>query len=152
MNSPFESSAFRIHLVATLLAGSSALFVAAHLQTAAMRLDLKKAPWPVPVALIAWTAAVVVLPRHASYSIFLAIRLFGNHPGGPLMELLNLHLAATTLGLTFRAWRQRRPPPGGTLWGSALLVLLSVGLALVATLPHPAGRPGLAAPKYWSHG
>ena len=135
-----EPSAFRIHLVALLLAGSSAALAAAHLLTIAMRLDLWKAPCPALIGLIGWTLVVVAIPRHASYSLFLALPLFGNHPGGALMELLNLHLAATTLGLALRAWRQRRPPPGGTLWVTALLVLLSAGLALVRTLPEAAVR------------
>jgi O-antigen ligase len=125
----------RIRLAALLLGTSTALLVAAYVLTVAMRLDLPSESRLALVALIAWTIVVVAIPRHASYSLFLAFPLFGNHPGAPLMELLNLHLAATTLGLTLRAWWRRRPPPGGALWGGALLVLLSAGLALIRTLP-----------------
>jgi len=136
--SPAESSALRIHLIASLLGGSTALLLGAYLLAIAMRLDLSSEARSGLIALIAWTLVVVAIPRHASYSLFLAFPLFGNHPGGALMEVLNLHLAATTLGLTLRAWRRRRPPPGGALWGWVLLVLFSTGLALLRSAPEAA--------------
>jgi O-antigen ligase len=134
------ASSLRIHLVASALGGLSALLLAAYVVTVAMRLGLGGGSWWLPIALVAWSLVILVFPRQASYSLFLAFPLFGNHPGAPLMELLGLQLAATTLGLTLRAWRQRRPPPAGPLWGAALLVVLSAGLALIRTLPETLAR------------
>ena len=127
---------FRVHLVAVLLAGLSGALLAAYLLAVTLRLDLSRERLPALMGLLCWTLLVTVVPRHASYSAFLALPLFGNHPGGALMELLNLMLAATTFGLVLRAWRGRRVPPGGSLWTAAVLVLLSAALALLRSLPE----------------
>jgi len=51
------------------------------------------------------------------------------------MELVNLPVSACVLGLAIRAWRERRPAPGGPLWRWAGLSLLAATLALVPTVP-----------------
>jgi O-antigen ligase len=63
------------------------------------------------------------------------VPFFGNHPGGRYVELVNLPVAGSALGLTFQAWRQRRPLPSGWTWLAALAVVASAALALVPTLP-----------------
>ena len=133
-----EPPALRGRLAVSLLAGLSALLLAASLVTVALRLDLPAAADTALLGIVGWALLVAAVPRHGVYALFFLLPLFGNHPGGTLMELLDLLLAATTLGFALRAWR--RPPPRGPLWSVALLVLLSAGLALVRTLPTAAVR------------
>jgi hypothetical protein len=131
-----KRSPARAHGAAALVGIPSALLVVAYVTTVLMRLDLGFGSWVPRIALLAWVGLIVAVPRPASLAVFVALPLFGNHPGGSLMELLNLLLAACTLGLCLRAWRRRQPCPGGFLWSASLLVLFSAVLALGRSLPE----------------
>ncbi len=132
---PFRSVplAARAWSALLLLAATSAC--SAYLLTALTRLDLDAASWLGRAALIAAAALLVLAPLHGSLAVFFGVAFFGNHPGGHLMELLDVAVAACTLGLVIRAVRLGRPAPGGRLWRAVGLLLLSAGVALIPALP-----------------
>jgi O-antigen ligase len=130
-----RSSPLRRHAAALLLISTGLLGLGAFLLTVVVRLDLTSGPgWPL-VALALLALCLVAAPLRTSHAIFLALPLFGNHPGGSLMELLNVPLAGSIVGLSIRAWRLRRDPPGGLLWVAAGLLLSSSLVSLVPALP-----------------
>ena len=117
-----------------LLAGSGLVPLAAG-WVVCDRLDLLDRSPGLLVLLALAVALLVARPFAASLLVFLAVPLFGNHPSGPYMEVLNLPLAASALGLVLAAWRTRSPMPGGVILRWAGLLLLTALLALVPALP-----------------
>jgi O-antigen ligase len=79
-------------------------------------------------------------PFAVTFLLLTILPLFGNHPGGRYMELINLPLAASAAGLITKARREQRPVPDGPIWRMALLYLLTGMIALVPTLPWIAVR------------
>jgi O-antigen ligase len=79
-------------------------------------------------------------PLAIMFLLLAILPLFGNHPGGRYMELVNLPLAASAAGLVAAARREQRPVPGGPVWRMALLYLLTAMIAVVPTLPGIAVR------------
>jgi O-antigen ligase len=79
-------------------------------------------------------------PLAITFLLLAILPLFGNHPGGRYMELVNLPLAASAAGLIAAARREQRPVPGGPIWRVALLYLLTAMIAVVPTLPGIAVR------------
>ena len=86
--------------------------------------------------LIALLVLGFVRPYATALLVLLVIPLFGNHPGGRLMELVNLPLAASAAGLALLAHRHGRRVPRGPIWTAATLYAAS---ALVAVVPSVAG-------------
>ena len=118
-----------------LLVAAAALLLAAFLWTAYDRLASAGAPLA-GLGLVALAGALVRWPYPASCLVFFAVPFFGNHPGGRYLELLNLPVAAASLGLTVQAWRQRRPLPAGGIGLASVAVWASAALAVVPTLPE----------------
>ncbi len=73
-------------------------------------------------------------PFAATSLLLLVIPLSGNHPGGRLMEIINLPLAASAAGFAFRAYRQARTPPRGAIWSAAALYAAAALVAVVPTI------------------
>jgi len=119
---------------AVLLVAAAALLLAAYLWTAYDRVGLGDAGLR-GLGLLTLAGALVRWPFAASCLVLFAVPFFGNHPGGRYVELLNLPVAAASLGLTIEAWRRRRPLPAGWIWLASLAVLASAALALAPTLP-----------------
>lgn len=131
-------------LVLVLLATAGALLAASAL-TVCDSLELGRRPlWG--LALLALTAAMVWRPVAASTLALFAVPFFGNHPGGRYLELLNLPLAAASLGLGIEVWRRRRAPPSGWVWLASFAVVSSAALALVTALPSVLVRGAQVSP------
>lgn len=130
-----EASAPRAHVLAAAVAVFGALCLAAFTWTTIDRANLaeRHPAWWLALAVLA--VGPLVRPIWGCYLVFFAIPFFGNHPGGRFMEIINIPVAASVVGLTVRAWRQRRPPPSGLLWWAAAAYVASAGVALVPTLP-----------------
>jgi O-antigen ligase len=97
-------------------------------------------------ALLAVTWIVAVLrPFAASLFILLVLPFYGNHPGGRLMDTLNVPLAAALTGFV---WRRRHHPlsdPGSEFFSNGLnlaagLTATSIVVAMVPALPAIAVR------------
>jgi hypothetical protein len=120
--------------VAFLLATATGLL--ACLVASLTRLQLNGASPPALFAVAAAAAIAIASPLRGSLVVFAVLPLFGNHPGGRGMELLDLLVAAATVGLALRALRSGRRAPTGELWRAAGLVLLTATIALVPALPE----------------
>jgi hypothetical protein len=116
----------------------SALWYLAYGWTTATTLDAVHRPsrLAVLVATLAalWVAALL-RPLGTSLLLLACLPLFGNHPGGRLMEVVNLPLAAAGAGLALQAWRRRQPTPSGWIWLAAAVYVASAATAFVASLP-----------------
>lgn len=96
--------------------------------------------WTSPTAMgllmaVASIAIAVWKPLWGALLVFACIPLFGNHPGGRLMEVINIPLAAVTIGLLVHARRRALPPPSGMLWWCAGLYVFSALVAFIAAAP-----------------
>ena len=96
-----------------------------------------------PVRLVAGLLVLAALwvgalkkPFAVTYLLLAILPLFGNHPGGRYMELINLPLAASAAGLVAAARRGGRPLPDGPIWRLAGLMVLSAMLSVIPTLPR----------------
>ncbi len=132
---PSHGFSLRRHIAAFFLISTGLLGLWAGLLTMFVRLDLANGPRFPLAGLALLILCFILTPFRGSHAILLALPLFGNHPGGSLMEILNVPLAGCIVGLSVRAWRTRRQPPGGPLWKAVGLLLFSAGLALVPALP-----------------
>lgn len=95
---------------------------------------------PVPLAMAALALACLWIlaqrrPMPMALLCLIALPLFGNHPGGRLMELVNLPLAATAVGMVRQARRWDRPPPSGPIWLAAALYVACALVAIVPSIP-----------------
>jgi hypothetical protein len=117
-----------------VLAGSG-LGLLASGWTVCDQLEIADRPPVIALALTGAVALLVARPFEGALLVFFAVPFFGNRPGGHYMEVLNLPLAASTLGLCLAAWRGQRPPPGGRIFRWAGLALLTALVALVPALP-----------------
>lgn len=126
----------------TLLAGSlvawSAICYTAYAWAAIVRLDLHDDQGSLLIAITALAALFIfglARPLAAALLVLAIVPLFGNHPGGRMMELINLPLAASAAGLAVEARLHRRPRLSGPIWIAAALYLASAVVAIVPAVP-----------------
>lgn len=86
-------------------------------------------------ALAAVFAGGIVRPVATAVLMLLLVPFFGNHPGGRLMELINLPLAASAVGLALGARAHRISPRVGSLWIAAAVYVASAIVAIVPAIP-----------------
>lgn len=123
--------------------GSAIIFLsiacyAAYAWTALVRLGLLDQPRQTAVGvvgLIGLFAIGIASPAAIATVALLLVPFVGNHPGGRLVELINLPLAASAAGLVIGAMRRRLEPPRGLLWLAAGLYVCSALVAIVPTIP-----------------
>ena len=124
--------------LAATIASISVACYAAYAWTALMRLDLLDHRAEMLAGLVVFGAllvAAVLQPLTSAALVLLLVPFFGNHPGGRLMELINLPLAASAAGLAIEARRLRKPVPQGAIWVASVLYLATVVVAIVPALP-----------------
>ena len=148
---PVEHVEGKGRLLAVSIVGWCALWYGVYAFAAISRLGLMDRPVPLALAVLALACLWILAQRRPMPTTLLFViilPLFGNHPGGRLMELVNLPLAATAVGMVRQARRWERPPPSGPIW---LAARLYVACALVAIIPSIPGIMVKAAQlNHWS--
>lgn len=124
-------------LACAILALSLACY-AAYGWTALVRLGLIDRPAETAagvVGLVALFALGLLSPLGTTAAALMLVPFVGNHPGGRLVELINLPLAAGAAGFVVHALRRRLGPPRGALWLATGLYAASAVVALVPAIP-----------------
>ena len=85
--------------------------------------------------LIAIVALPLLKPSWGIYCVFLALPFFGNRPGGRYMEILDIQLGASIVGLTVHALRHRLPLPRGLVYLISWVCVFTAFVALVPAFP-----------------
>jgi hypothetical protein len=125
-------------LLAWTLAAVSLACYAAYAWTALVRLGLLDRHSETAIGLVGVAALLalgLVSPVATSAVMLVLVPFVGNHPGGRLVELINLPLAASAAGLALQARRLRMPPPRTAIWIAAGLYAASAIVSLVPALP-----------------
>jgi hypothetical protein len=132
------ASPLRETLFAVSIASVGVVCYLGYAWTAMVRLGLLDRTRETLVGVVAVAAVLafgLLRPMATAVVMLLLVPFFGNHPGGRLMELINLPLAASAVGLTLSARAQRKPPPFDALWIAAALYVASAVVALVPAIP-----------------
>ena len=106
--------------------------------TAMVRLGLLDRPSETALGLVGLAALLALgltSPVATSAVMLVLVPFVGNHPGGRLVELINLPLAAGAAGLALQARARREPVPLSAIWIAAALYAISAVVSLVPALP-----------------